>query len=165
MKYRKSFVTNSSSSSFVCEVCGDVESGWDMGFDDAGMVECENEHMFCTSHLLNPTRKQKIAYIKLKNPASRTIPFDKVDDKDLDAMLKKKCNIDLERYENDNNDFDWEIDEYPSLFCPICNLDYIPENLKLKYVLREIAKSEFALNKEIQSKFESLEDLKEFLKK
>lgn len=30
MKYRKSFVTNSSSSSFICEVCGEVESGYDM---------------------------------------------------------------------------------------------------------------------------------------
>ena len=36
-KYRKDFVTNSSSSSFVCDVCGETASGWDMGLSDAGM--------------------------------------------------------------------------------------------------------------------------------
>lgn len=57
MKYRKSFVTNSSSSSFICEVCGEVESGYDMDYEEAGMVECEHGHMFCKSHLLKPTKK------------------------------------------------------------------------------------------------------------
>jgi len=52
MKYRSSFVTNSSSSSFVCDVCGATESGWDMGLTDAGMYECENGHTFCDSHLV-----------------------------------------------------------------------------------------------------------------
>jgi hypothetical protein len=52
MKYRSSFVTNSSSSSFVCDVCGATESGWDMGLSDAGMYECENGHTFCDSHLV-----------------------------------------------------------------------------------------------------------------
>lgn len=49
-----------------------------MDYEEAGMVECEHGHMFCKSHLLKPTKKEKITYIKLKSPKSRTIPFDKL---------------------------------------------------------------------------------------
>ena len=45
---------------------------------------------------------------------------------------------------------------YPSIFCPICNLDHIPEYIKIKYALKKLAQSEFALNKEIQYKFEQV---------
>ena len=38
MKFRKDFVTNSSSSSYVCEICGRTESGWDMGLSEAEMA-------------------------------------------------------------------------------------------------------------------------------
>ena len=47
MKFRKDFVTNSSSSSYVCEICGRTESGWDMGLSEAEMMECVNGHTFC----------------------------------------------------------------------------------------------------------------------
>lgn len=42
MKIRTGFVSNSSSSSFVCDVCGNIESGWDLGLNDAEMCECVN---------------------------------------------------------------------------------------------------------------------------
>ncbi len=44
MKIRSGFVSNSSSSSFVCEVCGGIESGFDSSYEELGMCECENEH-------------------------------------------------------------------------------------------------------------------------
>ena len=53
MKFRKGFVTNSSSSSFICQVCGNVESGYDMSYYEAGYVQCENGHEFCVDHLIN----------------------------------------------------------------------------------------------------------------
>ena len=58
MKFRKDFVTNSSSSSFVCDICGNVESGWDMSLQEAEMVECVNGHTICPvsyTHLTLPT--------------------------------------------------------------------------------------------------------------
>jgi hypothetical protein len=52
MKFRSGFVTNSSSSSFICDVCGETASGMDMGLSEAYMSECKNGHTFCDSHKL-----------------------------------------------------------------------------------------------------------------
>lgn len=60
MKFRKDFVTNSSSSSYVCEICGRTESGWDMGLSEADMMECVNGHIFCCDEALEkPSKKKK----------------------------------------------------------------------------------------------------------
>jgi len=53
MKIRKGFVSNSSSSSFVCEVCGEEVSGMDMSLEEAEMYECKNGHTFCQYHALD----------------------------------------------------------------------------------------------------------------
>lgn len=50
MKVRIGFVSNSSSSSFVCDVCGEEQSGWDMCLSEAEMSECVNGHTFCNDH-------------------------------------------------------------------------------------------------------------------
>jgi hypothetical protein len=42
MKIRQGFVSNSSSSSFTCCVCGEEESGWDLEYDT-----CERGHDLC----------------------------------------------------------------------------------------------------------------------
>ena len=47
MKIRAGHVSNSSSSSFTCDVCGHTESGWDACLSDVGMYECMNGHTFC----------------------------------------------------------------------------------------------------------------------
>ena len=48
MKIRSCFVSNSSSSSCVCDLCGRSETGWDMGAREAEMFNCENGHTICT---------------------------------------------------------------------------------------------------------------------
>jgi hypothetical protein len=48
MKIRKGFVSNSSSSSFICDITGGTESGWDACLSDVEMCECENGHTFFT---------------------------------------------------------------------------------------------------------------------
>jgi hypothetical protein len=47
MKTRLGFVSNSSSSSFTCDVCGETQGGWDCCLSEVDMFECENGHVIC----------------------------------------------------------------------------------------------------------------------
>ena len=50
MKTRRNFVSNSSSTSFVCELCGKRESVWDSEpMEDYGFLQCKNGHTICDS--------------------------------------------------------------------------------------------------------------------
>lgn len=52
MKLRFGFVSNSSVTSFVCEICGRQEAGMDMSMRDFDFVTCENDHLFCADEML-----------------------------------------------------------------------------------------------------------------
>lgn len=61
MKFRTDYVTNSSSSSYICEICGRNESGWDLSLSECEMMECVNGHIFCCDEALEkPTREEMI---------------------------------------------------------------------------------------------------------
>ena len=67
MKIRNGFVSNSSTSSFICDICGEVEAGMDISMRDVDMEECENGHVYHTGCLNNENIKEKIALLlKLK---------------------------------------------------------------------------------------------------
>ena len=45
MKARTGFVSNSSTSSFICSICGGIEAGMDAGLYDFEMFECKEGHV------------------------------------------------------------------------------------------------------------------------
>ena len=53
MKIRSGFVSNSSSSSFICDVSGAIISGYDLSLRDAEMNRCVNRHCFSDEYLVN----------------------------------------------------------------------------------------------------------------
>lgn len=58
MKIRNGFVSNSSSTSFVCEICSLAHETWDSNLSDIGMCECTNGHVICLDHLLFDTNER-----------------------------------------------------------------------------------------------------------
>ena len=106
MKYRKDFVTNSSSSSYTCEICGATESGWDISLEEAEMVECVNGHTICNDELLEVPRKELIQKL-------------------LESGYDKESEEELNNHDDDSlSDIFWSYcdNRYcaPEEFCPIC---------------------------------------------
>jgi hypothetical protein len=62
MKIRKGFVSNSSSSSFTCDICGEVYEGWDASPSDPDFdcSMCPNEHILCNEHLIGDIKTPMI---------------------------------------------------------------------------------------------------------
>jgi len=52
LKIRLDFVSNSSSSSYIIDETGCIESGYDAGLDDFDLVECVNGHILEEDHVI-----------------------------------------------------------------------------------------------------------------
>ena len=117
MKFRKDFVTNSSSSSYICEICGNECSGWDVDLRDYEMCECENGHVLCQEHLLDVPREEQIQDIlknEYWNPETREYDI-KYSREELDAMTDDEV---FEIFMDAENYY-----EVPERMCPICQFE------------------------------------------
>jgi len=155
MKIRKGFVSNSSSSSFVCDVCGNIEVGYDMSLQDFEMSRCDNGHEFCDSHITRDvqlTIEQKVE--KLKRLYSYS-----------EGYLKK-----IEVNENDEDEID---NMYQNVIsdvgissesCPICQLDSIRDIDLNRYLLTKYSLKREEVEGEIRESFDDYNKLREFFK-
>lgn len=128
MKFRKDFVTNSSSSSFVCDICGNVESGWDMSLQEAEMVECVNGHTICQDEMLSAPREVMLRLIQeeIQQSWSR---FNGM----TDTELNEKTDEELEEMMLERDDGYYSI---PEECCPICQF--------IEYSNKDLAKTVFS---------------------
>ena len=135
MKTRKGFVSNSSSSSFICDICGKTASGFDISPCDFDMALCENGHIFCYDHAVDIESPCKVHY--------------KYSDEDVeyDNMFE------AEAHEG----------EVPRQYCPICNFKELATGDCLKY-LALTGRDRNAILKEIKERFKTYKEFEDFLK-
>lgn len=137
MKFRKDFVTNSSSSSFVCEICGRVESGFDIGLAESGMMECVNGHIFCEEESLEIPPKEELLKMILENEWNKGV---------WDSNIRQRRDYTQEeiavmngedlftKFCSDNGYYD-----VPECVCPICQfIEYSDRDLS-KYLSKNMA--------------------------
>lgn len=138
MKIRSDFVTNSSSSSFVCEICGRTESGYDLGLSDCEMMQCVNGHTFCCDEALEmPSKKEMIKYI-LENEYNIKSIYNYRDGRYYNTTITEE---ELEEYGEDTLFYDYYNPEghygVPESMCPICQfIEYSEDDLSA-YLLKQ----------------------------
>ena len=137
MKFRNGFVSNSSSSSFICDVCSVMGSGWDVR-----MVLCVIGHVFCEGH------SEKI---ELSCEQKKAILID------ADSWFKKEmdkgANVD-DLY----HDYEYDVG-VPKSNCPICSLKNLTDGDLVRYLVKKYFRGDKSrLKKEIVDKFSSFDE-------
>lgn len=175
-KFRMDFVTNSSSSSFICEICGNMESGMDCNLSDFDMVRCPCGHEFCEDHKLDieesfETRKEdainiiksqcdhykgyageygkRLRYIAL-NYLER---LNSISESDFEDLYEELC----EEYEE-------EFEDVSSLQCPICQMQKFKDDELVEYFIKSSGKNKDEIKESIIKRFQTYYNFKEFIK-
>ena len=145
MKVRKGFVSNSSTSSYICDVCGEELTGRDLCLSEAEMSECQGNHVFCDSHVEYNIEDYITREYLIKELESSKYESDK------ELMEKLKGMSDSEYKENfdelsEDEEYISELIRYevPSIACPVCQLKVlcIPEEVAYLAKTSGISKTE-----------------------
>jgi len=151
MKIRIGHVSNSSSSSFTCNVCMRTESGWDMGLQEVEMHQCENGHVFCDEHV--------------DLPDFDTLPWQEKRDKLLgyvyceetkEELRNMQSLEDFPEFEDYWHDYSYDVLYYdmPAEYCPICQFESLPDRDLAKWLIKTSGMSRSGLVDVIRRRFD-----------
>ncbi|KKM62756.1 hypothetical protein LCGC14_1518390 [marine sediment metagenome] len=144
MKVRLGFVSNSSSSSYTCSLCGEEVSGWDLGLEEAEMKECENEHITCDTHFLEKISTLTKRNLVLECGIEDWITFAKeLNDEDFE-----------EKWEDEDMEEGLELRyNTPASMCPICQFQELLPKEGLQYLLMKYNLTKKSVVEEIKNKY------------
>ena len=172
MKIRYGYVSNSSSSSFVCSVCGYVDGGYDYDpLEDFGVMFCEYGHCFCVTHMTPEMQAvfseksevsvdliKRILESKMKHTKSQYTKEDLSELLEDEKWLKDAaedpsllCDLDL-------------VYECPPVVCPICSFKEFEANNALEFLMKKHGYTAQSLLEEISGQFSSYSEFLSFLK-
>ena len=125
MKYRKDFVTNSSSSSYICEICGEVVSGMDASLRDCEMMQCINGHVFCADEALAKPSKTEMIKMVLEDKYNK----EHYSEQSLNNMTEERI---FDEILSEDGYYD-----VPECVCPICQFIEYSEQDMSAFLLKE----------------------------
>lgn len=163
MKIRSNYVSNSSSSSFICGVCNRQESGYDASPSDFGFVYCVNDHCFCEEHqlLFIPDSKWLKNYFNLfswkeGNIINKFLKHEFTNEDEFKNYEDYKEIMDIYHECKMNNGV-------PEEECPICSLNVILDEDMSNYLMKKHHHKYKELADEIKNKFNSYKEFKKYL--
>lgn len=160
VKYRTGFVSNSSSSSYICEVCGEIFSGWDTGFEEFGLYECVNNHVFCEDHAKEKPYITKERMIELFEKEKSWIDKDKMEG--ILKTIEKGDEFEIEELLEDYLE-NGRYDVIPEQ-CPLCSLIEINDSDRIDYLMLRGEYTYGSLLKEIRERFKNYDGFKQHLR-
>lgn len=162
MKIRNGFVSNSSSSSFLCDVSGEMESGWDLCLSDAGMYECENGHTFKEEYLVDADDAVIEGMTSdMRYALEDLCGYVKDDDFDDNATnVANSYSVDkaelLRQYEAHNGSYYVDEDEDDDRYsikacrCPICTMTEFNDYELVSYLIAKMGKTRKEVEDEVR---------------
>lgn len=185
MKIRLGFVSNSSSSSYVCQVTGEARSGWDAVPEDLDMSECDNGHVFCNKFLIEDVTLQSTQETTLQHLRDNLDRYSLHNGEEYSGWKAKALETTKERIawvehygeKGEAQQFLTDFRSYveneqesymefntPSAMCPICTLQHVRDQDLLNYVLAQTGLKREDVIKTIQQKHTSLKILIDAIK-
>lgn len=154
MKTRQGFVSNSSTTTFICQVCNEEVGGMDLCIDDAGMFRCANDHTMCLSHALGGE------YLSLQNKRDYVISYSSSSDENKEKA-ETLNDEDFEEFFDSDSGFSYDIiyNYLPSL-CPICQFQEADTDDIMKYLLLTCEKTKEQILNELKEKFGDYKDFR-----
>lgn len=156
MKIRTGFVSNSSSSSYVCDVSGEAFEVYDGCFWDAGLAQCTKGHIFRKEFLVEWERPYPSPEEMLQ------ILDEKIDSKRECANLRSLTIDQLKER------FLVETEGYPTNQChvnecPVCTMTYIKSTELVDYLLKQTKQTREEILMSIRRRFSDYNAFKRFI--
>jgi hypothetical protein len=179
MKERHGFVSNSSSSSFICCISGEAEAGYDCSNSEMGYCQCENGHEFLASYLDGVKLDDPRDWVKCLDDSMFSDKHSSLGWKErheierhaMETLIELKeyygediYNKVLAEFEDDFESFT-EVDyNLSAKLCPVCSMKEIVSDDMVNYLLKVSGKSAAEIKQEMKDKFSSLDELNKFVK-
>ncbi len=155
MKTRQGFVSNSSSSSFVCDVSGEGYEGWDGDYGDIRQACCANGHSFSSEYMLAEgsqlSTADKRSYMLEHGDNDRdTVAFKAATEGQIEQWW-------LDEWEEDYED-DLDYFDLSEAKCPICQFQKACDRDIMAYLLKHTATSREEMLTNLRREFSSYRD-------
>lgn len=165
MKTRIGFVSNSSTSSFVCQICHRIEEVFD---DEIGnIVNCENGHSFCSDHI-EKAHTDTVYYLvkswvinKLKECNEFTSEDNrKKEIQKITGLTKEEL---VEYLSNNFSDIVPDSDIVPEFVCPICNFKFLTMSDGFLYLKKKFSLSDADILEYIKNDVHSYKEFQNYI--